>query len=888
MVERSDAPHRRKKVPAVLLVASIAATLIGLGASPAAASAVDAGCATVDAVFARGSGQTVAESGREAERFRAEIQRRVDSVSYYELGTEEIEGDQYPAVPVGGSHPINSGGAFITSGGALTYGNSVNEGVDELTKYIRARIALCGDETLFILGGYSQGAQVVGETYNERLTDAERDHVVFNALFGDPKLYLPEGESEWHRDEGAWVPEYVAPFCDGEREKSTWRRTVPDCNTDNGSLGARVPYVPASWSTSTGLWCNDDDFVCGSSKNPFTVSGHVYSDVGGAIDDGVLEAVEKLAVRLGSSDELDTVFVPVRAGRTGLDVVFLIDSTGSMSGQIDQAKQFAGSMSASIAAVNGRVALVEYRDAGDEFTARVLTGLQEDTTEFQSKLDGISVGGGGDTPEAALHALMTGFDGLDWRPGATKAAVILTDAGFHNPDLVDGSTVESVAARSLEIDPVNVYPVVSEYNAAEYEELATATSGEVIINSGDAGTALEEALITITERPVAQLGLNEYFADTGTPVYFDASTSYGVSSPIATFDWDFDGDGVFEILGGASAVEYAYPTTGDYFIQVRVTDEDGGIGTHAVPVHIGTDTGKPVLPEPAQSISVAVAADEATVVWDAEVEPTGYWSISVDGVEIGRFAPDARDGRVGDLLAGTEYVFGVRPVSSEPIVGDEITTTATLAPAATAPTVSGIPAAGIVGSPYSFAYTLTGLPAPGLSLLSGTLPPGLTLSTAGVLAGTPTQAGTYAFVVQATNAAGSVQQANSIVVSAKSATKADLKVEIAAPSSATLGKDFTYTITTANAGRAAAKSIVTTIVLPAGVTVVSTSGKPTQVGQTVTFSTSTLAAGGTSTAKITVKATEKGMRTALAATLSTRTPDSALRNNADRATTKVG
>jgi hypothetical protein len=50
----------------------------------------------------------------------------------------------------------------------------------------------------------------------------------------------------------------------------------------------------------------------------------------------------------------------------------------------------------------------------------------------------------------------------------------------------------------------------------------------------------------------------------------------------------------------------------------------------------------------------------------------------------------------------------------------------------------------MVGTPYSFAFTATGIPAPTFSV-SGTLPPGLTLSAAGVLSGTATSGGTGTF-----------------------------------------------------------------------------------------------------------------------------------------------
>jgi hypothetical protein len=46
----------------------------------------------------------------------------------------------------------------------------------------------------------------------------------------------------------------------------------------------------------------------------------------------------------------------------------------------------------------------------------------------------------------------------------------------------------------------------------------------------------------------------------------------------------------------------------------------------------------------------------------------------------------------------------------------------------------------IVGTPYSFTFSSTGSPAPTFSVTGGTLPPGLSLSAAGVLSGTPTSA----------------------------------------------------------------------------------------------------------------------------------------------------
>jgi hypothetical protein len=61
--------------------------------------------------------------------------------------------------------------------------------------------------------------------------------------------------------------------------------------------------------------------------------------------------------------------------------------------------------------------------------------------------------------------------------------------------------------------------------------------------------------------------------------------------------------------------------------------------------------------------------------------------------------------------------------------------------------------AGLVGTAYSQTLTASGPPGPfTFAVMSGVLPPGLTLTSSGVLGGTPTKAGSYAFTVSATGA----------------------------------------------------------------------------------------------------------------------------------------
>lgn len=110
-------------------------TVLGLAAAIAAVTLTVP--PAVETVFSRGSGQDPGDP--EANNFQLEIKERLTAtatIHQYELGDGGIDGYSYPAVPVGMDKGLeslwNTVGAGITGGGGSTYGDSVNEGVDEL------------------------------------------------------------------------------------------------------------------------------------------------------------------------------------------------------------------------------------------------------------------------------------------------------------------------------------------------------------------------------------------------------------------------------------------------------------------------------------------------------------------------------------------------------------------------------------------------------------------------------------------------------------------------------------------------------------------------------------------------------------------------------------
>ena len=633
------------------------------------AKKVDDKCTLATAIFARGSGQGF--NAKESLTFRTQLESRVDKkqLNFYELGSESYGGNQYPAVDVSNVWNGNAIGAKISGGMGNTYGKSVKEGVAELRAYLDARHRKCPNE-FFILGGISQGAQVVGQALPS-IPSGVKNKIVFNMLFGDPKLYLPEGEG------------IFPPACRNEK-LSAYRREIANCHVDNGALGARKPFLPSEDNSKTGLWCLANDYVCGSSKFVWDVEGHgKYANNNGPIDDGVREAANRLknAAKLASQNDPGINDKPLNnnMGTTGTDVVFVLDTTGSMMSYIDQMKTFIRNYSSKIKEINGRVGLVVYRDAGDEYTAKKLSDLQTDTADLLNKLESVSADGGGDGPEAALHASMVAMNEMKWQKGATKAIVLLTDAGYHEPDKVDGSTLAAVAKRSLEIDPVNIYPVVGDYLKNSYADIAKQTSGQVIASGdeNDVVAALDKALTKIKNRPNAKLKIGEYYAEVGQKITFDASDSYVVDGSITKYEWDFDGDGKIDQTTTSPVTSHVYNEKFDGIMQVRMSASNDTVSNISASVKVGIKPNLPVGPGAPQVLAKIIErnGNKATIRlnWQPVDELSSRWLVSLDDTNLGYTVGEQRQLDITDVDVSTSRKVTVTGVKADGYAGKSAT-----------------------------------------------------------------------------------------------------------------------------------------------------------------------------------------------------------------------
>jgi len=178
--------------------------------------------------------------------------------------------------------------------------------------------------------------------------------------------------------------------------------------------------------------------------------------------------------------------IPLPTDQARIDVVFALDTTGSMGGLIEAAKEkiwsIASTMASAEPAPEIRIGLVAYRDRGDAYVTRVID-LSSDLDSVQAALMDFQAAGGGDGPESVNQALFEAVNSVSWSQSEDtyKAVFLVGDAPPH-----------------------------TDYqNDVQYQtSLATAQSRGIVVNTIQCG---EDPMTTRNWQQIAQLGQGEYF-----------------------------------------------------------------------------------------------------------------------------------------------------------------------------------------------------------------------------------------------------------------------------------------------------------------------------------------------------------------------------------------
>lgn len=205
----------------------------------------------------------------------------------------------------------------------------------------------------------------------------------------------------------------------------------------------------------------------------------------------------RATLSLESVDEVATVQLDEPRDEPQLDSVdlaFVLDVTGSMSGEIEAMKRTIDAVATEIVSAGTsrvRLALVAYRDYWDTPVFETYD-LTDDLESFRSDVEGLRASGGGDRPEAVNEA-MDWATRLDWDLDATaRMAFVIADAPPH-PD-EEHSAVQ--AAAVLSCAGVKVFSVATTGQDAtgrfifrQMSQLSSATHLFLLREGADPGAA---------------------------------------------------------------------------------------------------------------------------------------------------------------------------------------------------------------------------------------------------------------------------------------------------------------------------------------------------------------------------------------------------------------
>lgn len=175
-----------------------------------------------------------------------------------------------------------------------------------------------------------------------------------------------------------------------------------------------------------------------------------------------------------------------------IDLVFVLDTTGSMAEEIDAVKDTISKVAteAGRGHTSFRVALVEYKDKRDAYVTQIHP-FSTDIAAFSRQIQSIEASGGGDTPEHANEGLRVAIDQLDWSENASaRLAFLIGDAPPHldyDDDRGYRPTLLQAAARGIQLYTVAASGMDS-LGQVVWRQLAQYTGGtNLFVLRGGAG-----------------------------------------------------------------------------------------------------------------------------------------------------------------------------------------------------------------------------------------------------------------------------------------------------------------------------------------------------------------------------------------------------------------
>lgn len=165
-----------------------------------------------------------------------------------------------------------------------------------------------------------------------------------------------------------------------------------------------------------------------------------------AAKDAPAATVKKTAV-----DPKPATKTPPKARQPKVEITFVLDTTGSMSGLIEGAKQKIWAIANDVISAKPkpqvRFGLVGYRDRGDAYVTK-RAELSDDLDGIYARLQEFQADGGGDTPESVSEALHEAVTKMPWSKGDEVLKIIYLVGDAPPQSYQDGKDWKKVCQKA--------------------------------------------------------------------------------------------------------------------------------------------------------------------------------------------------------------------------------------------------------------------------------------------------------------------------------------------------------------------------------------------------------------------------------------------------------
>ncbi len=297
--------------------------------------------------------------------------------------------------------------------------------------------------------------------------------------------------------------------------------------------------------------------------------------------------------------------LPIQPGpeKPQVEVVFVLDSTSSMSGLIDAAKQNIWSIATTLASAQPepefRLGLVTFRDKGDRYITRV-KDLTQDIDQLYLSLMETRAEGGGDMPEHVNQALYDAVHNVSWsqNPEAYQVIFLVGDAPAHmdyDDDVPFTETLKVAQSKGIVVNAIQAGQ--QSVTREQFQQIAALSQGEFfqVSQSGDS-----VAIHTPYDTSIAELSAQ---LDQARLYYGDAEKKARQKEKIAASDKLSEEASV--VARVRRALYNATTAGGSNYANEQELLEDLERGKVAL-----ADVPEAELPEPFQALSPAQRADK--------------------------------------------------------------------------------------------------------------------------------------------------------------------------------------------------------------------------------------------------------------------------------------